>query len=380
MPTKSWVLTTLTKAKSYHKMIKKPLCEYLNKDKNNFDLIRLVAAIAVIYGHSFSLLNNVKAYDVLHKIIGVYSAEWGVKTFFFISGLFVTKSLKYDDSIARFVLKRFSRIWPGLLFVALCSAFIIGPICTNLSLSQYFSEKETYEYIYNVVTLKLWGTQQLGYYELPGVFKTNPFKNTVNGPIWTIPVFVYAYMLMLALHLIGVTQKKFAVILFILISIDSIFNYNYLFFWLPIKDNNFSYIPFCFALGALFSIYSEQLIISISTTIAFGLLLYLFKDWTNEIFLAYTFVFMATLNIAISQFIVRIKRFPDISYGVFLWGWPIQQTIVHFFPKIEFYTNLIICVTLSIIMGYISYRYVEKYFHFATAKLTGSLPKWILDI
>lgn len=151
----------------------------LSKEKNNLNLVRLLAAMAVIYGHSFGLIPNPAGLDIIYHITGVYAAEWGVKTFFFLSGLLVVNSILSDRNVYSYMIKRVMRIWPALIFVVIGTVFIIGPINTQLPLNEYFSNTDLYFYIKSILTFDIFGKNNIG---LPGIFEHNPFPVAVNAP------------------------------------------------------------------------------------------------------------------------------------------------------------------------------------------------------
>lgn len=57
------------------------------------------------------------------------------------------------------------------------------------------------------------------------------------------------------------------------------------------------------------------------------------------------------------QIIFNIK---DISYGIYLWGFPIQQTIIHFMPNIHMLSYLILTYAVVLVFSIISLQFVEK--------------------
>ncbi|EBO0298771.1 acyltransferase, partial [Salmonella enterica] len=69
------------------------LSSYLKRDNNNLDLVRIIAACMVIYGHAYAISPQVGKDDIIHQLIGFdYSGSLAVKIFFFVSGLVVTNS------------------------------------------------------------------------------------------------------------------------------------------------------------------------------------------------------------------------------------------------------------------------------------------------
>ncbi|HIC6877228.1 TPA: acyltransferase family protein, partial [Salmonella enterica subsp. enterica serovar Aberdeen] len=74
--------------------------DFLQRDKNNLDLLRIVCAAAVIFGHSYYLSDAGGSQDPLKELVGfTYSGSTAVKVFFFISGLLVTNSLVATRSV-----------------------------------------------------------------------------------------------------------------------------------------------------------------------------------------------------------------------------------------------------------------------------------------
>ena len=146
---------------------------------NNFDAVRLVAAIAVIFSHSFLIAEGTQAHEPLIWLTGKQCILGlvGVFIFFAISGYLVTQSYEETDSPVRFLVKRALRIWPGLFVVLIVVALVIAPIVTTLPLSDYLHGAAPYRYI--IGNMAFDASYQ---HELPGVmFVDNPVGLEVNG-------------------------------------------------------------------------------------------------------------------------------------------------------------------------------------------------------
>lgn len=113
----------------------------------------------MIYGHSFALIKNISGSDFMRQLIGPNSAEVGVKTFFFLSGLLVVNSAISGKGAIAFTLNRFFRIWPALVFIILVTALVIGPLCTTLSISEYFNNPAVFNYIKHMTAFHTWGVE-----------------------------------------------------------------------------------------------------------------------------------------------------------------------------------------------------------------------------
>ena len=157
--------------------------------KNSLDLLRLGAAIMVLYSHQYALLGLAEpAFLGLNSFGGV-----GVALFFFLSGFLVSASWERDPDIVRFFTRRSLRIFPGLWFVFVLSFFLLGPLLTTLPLDDYFSSTTTWRYL---------GTAALvSSNVLPGVFADNPMPLVINGSLWSLPVEFLCYGTVAALGL-----------------------------------------------------------------------------------------------------------------------------------------------------------------------------------
>src|SRR5258708_22620705 len=81
--------------------------------QNNFDLLRLIGAVLVIYGHAYPLTGSVSP-----GFAGNGIATVGVKIFFVISGYLGALSWVRDGNLARFFFRRCLRIFHSLIAVA----------------------------------------------------------------------------------------------------------------------------------------------------------------------------------------------------------------------------------------------------------------------
>src|SRR5437879_4118713 len=91
------------------------LADILQKGKNNFDMIRLLAALGVMFGHSFAIQPYHGTAEPILRFTGLeYSGSLAVYTFFLLSGILVTASAMRQKSPAEFFALRAARIWPAL--------------------------------------------------------------------------------------------------------------------------------------------------------------------------------------------------------------------------------------------------------------------------
>lgn len=114
---------------------------------NNFNLIRMVAASAVLISHAYPLARGPQATEPLADTIGISLGTLAVISFFAISGYFISQSLDRSRSILDFIVARVLRIYPALTAVVMLAALALGPIATKLNTWAYFTHADTYWYI-----------------------------------------------------------------------------------------------------------------------------------------------------------------------------------------------------------------------------------------
>jgi peptidoglycan/LPS O-acetylase OafA/YrhL len=138
---------------------------------NHFNLIRLVAASAVIVSHSFGLAANRP--DPLQVLTGFDLGTTAVLAFFAISGFFISLSFDRRSSAAAFIVARVTRIVPALLVCSLVTAFIVGPLFT--ASDRYFRETSVWLYPAQVTSIV-----RIMAAHLPAMFVHNPHPGEVD--------------------------------------------------------------------------------------------------------------------------------------------------------------------------------------------------------
>ncbi len=123
------------------------LSEILKPDANNFGLIRLGLAFAVLVSHAFYFRTGTPKSEPLTAWTGHSLGEHAVQVFFFLSGLLVAQSLAHSRGLADFATARALRIFPGLFVCVLLTALVLGPAFTAHGLVAYLADPGTYAYI-----------------------------------------------------------------------------------------------------------------------------------------------------------------------------------------------------------------------------------------
>ncbi len=329
------------------------LAKLLDPKHNNLDLFRLIAAALVIYGHAYALNPQAGHTDFLYQALHFdYTGSFAVKIFFFISGLVVGNSLLSKQVVSEFLVARFFRIMPALAWVLLVSALVIGPLFTTEAMSAYLRHPQTWAYIWDNLIFE-------SNFRLPGLFAENPYKSAVNGSLWTLPYEVGAYSMLLGCFALGLFRLPLlAVAVLVLIWLDAYSGNAYLFTWRPINHEIDLLAP-CFATGVAMAYFKNRIDITLTGVLGLWLIAALFAQSPHFEILFYALSFYALLYLSAHPWVLRLKPRHDLSYGVYLWGFPIQQSLAHVLPGHGVVANQIGALLLSLLMAWISWTWIE---------------------
>lgn len=332
---------------------KRFLSDILQREGNNFDLLRLFAAFAVIVGHAYAIAPQPPLQDaVLTWLHFDYSGSLAIKFFFFLSGLLVTDSIIRRPAPIQFLARRALRIFPGLIACLMVSVFIVGPVFTTLSIGDYFSQADTWTYLLkNSLLVDL-------QWKLPGVFSES--KYGLNGSLWTLPYESICYLYIAIFCGLGLFSIRYAAnLIFIGIVATAFLSPHYL----PrFAQNPESFLlPACFALGALFAINKNLIKIDLQRVALLWIFVSLVNEPSTHIFLFYIAFFYTTIFVASLGFVINRLRLPfDASYGVYVYGFMIQQCVRTVFPGAGVHGNQLISIILALLIGAVSWFLVEK--------------------
>ena len=325
-----------------------------------FDCGRLLAAAAVLFGHCYAL-TRLDSEEPLIRLSGGNAGfgEVAVYAFFAISGYLITQSFLRDPSLPRFIERRLRRIGPALVLVICGSVLIVGPLVTTLPLRDYFARPEAWSYLAKIL---IYPAQ----YGLPGVFESNPFPAVVNGSLWTLRLEFALYLAIAALGWGGLLRRRVTAPLAVSCAAMSA-----LLMWGPLQWAPFHGAPFFHQFLVLFlnatpffvgAVLAQSDVDSGKT----GLLALVLAG----IALAFVFpsvfkiVLIVTLPVAVVLLGVHgrcgLGRFGDCSYGLYLWGFPVQQTVIHFAPGISPLGLFAIAGCATLICALLSWHFVEK--------------------
>ncbi|KGP80827.1 acyltransferase family protein [Paenibacillus sp. MAEPY2] len=341
--------------------------------KNNaFDIVRFILALIVIFSHSFVLLNGSEGDPVIN--ITNYQISAGtiaVNCFFVISGFLITQSLISQKSFLNYLLNRFLRIFPAFFLSLLLIAFILGPLMTNNALPEYFSTKSgsPYEFVFFNLTFNLFGYA----WTVRDLFSNTPFVGSANGSMWTLK---HEFAMYLSLPILGaflvLRVRKMMIFLVgtitLLSALNILYGYQLItsgnkFLWVLSSNeySNFIKLAAYFLFGSLFFLYKDKIIIHPRMIIFFLLITLIgLKTGILNIILLLTLPYI-TLALCSSFKLSSFRKYGDFSYGLYIYAFPVQQTIVLLFKeKLNVFSFFLFSALITLVLSYFSWHYIEK--------------------
>lgn len=305
-----------------------------NSRGNNFCILRLAGAMMVLSGHMCAL----NASPGL-MLFGETIQAIGVKTLFLIGGYLIAKSWMNDPHPLRYSIKRFFRIWPPLAVCVLFCALVLGTVCTRLSAGEYFSSGGIRWYMRNLRFSPV--------YNLPGVFEDNPYPTAVNGSLWTMPIEVFMYVLVpVCLWEFGKLSKGckrgqvigISALLTLAVGIRA-----YILFPVWGWEDKVIYgtsvtsamvlIPY-YLMGCLMAVTDLRRVLNLPLATG-GMLVaccFLTGSAYDELIRMALLPYLV-FSVAFAEPVVRLPAWSEISFGIFLYGFPIQQGLVWFLNR-----------------------------------------------
>lgn len=289
----------------------KRFAEYSTGRDNNFNLIRVLAAGGVLVSHSWPIIDPRSA-EPLENMIGLSLGHVCVLLFFAISGFFITKSYERANSLTDFLWARAARLFPALVVVIVLTVLVAGPLLTRHGTLAYFSNPQIYAYLLQNVAI-VFGQ----IYELPGVLGDRP----INGSLWTLRYEVYCYASVVLLGLLGcIAPRRYWLWLglVLLIAVAAA---------LVDKGTGISRLLLAFALGGGVYVYRNAIPFSgfIAAVLLAAALLIRETPLFGVLFCVACAYAILWLGFARIPFLTVYNRFGDISYGLYIYAFPVQM-------------------------------------------------------
>jgi peptidoglycan/LPS O-acetylase OafA/YrhL len=348
-----------------------------------FDVLRIVLAFAIFYGHA-KWAAGLSGMEITQVAAQATAATHGaglpgavaaggevqgwtgftkplklalVPMFFSLSGFLVMGSAVRLRVTSTFLAFRALRIFPALMVEVVLSGFVLGAALTTLPIMAYYSHPEFLGYMLNAV-----GDIS---FVLPGVFAHNPVRYVVNVNLWTLPSEFYCYLLMAALMLTRVVYQRAVftgTMIVVTIGLAAAHFLTGMSYRTPYPPH---VIVYYFAAGILFYHWKDRIPANFWLFCACLPLMYV-------LLMDPRFMYLAPLPLVYATVFTGLIPFPrfallssgDYSYGVYLYGFPITQSLIAVWPGlfVGHLTILMLAATpLTFLFAALSWHGVEKH-------------------
>lgn len=338
--------------------------------QNNFDILRLMCALLVMVSHSWDLAGCAGDEPLLRLSGGrLVCSAIGLCGFFTISGYLIYNSLMNSRSVGNYIQKRWLRIFPGLIVCLLvtlcvCSLFYEGD-------GYYWLKSGTWNYLWRNMTL--YDLQ----YEIPGVFEQNPYGAGVNGSLWTLCYEFTMYILIIPLFFIRNDRSKLALagVAMILVLMKNV-----------LFAEKFVHADFMYYMNLNQFCRFAQFFITGMMVAMLERVDWLKKGWIENRWSLWTLLAVCIALLGVNQIALGmlamsvlfiqlgkhcwapivnvIGKVGDLSYGIYIYGFVVQQSLLCALRPIQ--PNTIPCILLimsvfgSVLVAYASWHLVEK--------------------
>jgi peptidoglycan/LPS O-acetylase OafA/YrhL len=328
---------------------------------NNFGFLRLLLASLVILSHSPELIDGDRSNELLTLVFGTLSlGELAVDGFFLISGFLITKSFENSRTIISYLRKRVVRIYPAFLVAYFVSFCIVGPL-SGASLRSLTG----FDWLRVVVAAVL-----LQPPHLTGAFEGMHYP-LLNGAMWTISYEFRCYLLVVVLGVLGVYRRPLWLIVITLVLLALLC----LDIRIPVgpitriavgEPHETIRLTAMFCVGSLFYIFQRAVPLRLAYVYAAAISMTVLLSYQplaegSLAIIGGYLIFWVALHAKIGL-LAQVNSSTDISYGVYLYGWPIQNSLIYYFRDISPWTLTLATLGMATILGFLSWRWVESPF------------------
>lgn len=302
----------------------------------NLDVLRQGLAVGVIFSHAWPLALGPDTPEPLLQLTGVSLGGWAVGAFFFVSGLLITASAERKTP-CQFWTARARRILPGLgaaLLVTLGLAMISGATANLQEAISWFMRAIT------LISIE---------HRLTDAFAQNPYPGVVNGPLWSLAHEVFAYVLCALLVWTGFLNRAMGVLVLLVASAVACLAHDAL----PGRLSTFAPLFWAFSMGIAAHHWRTKILLGPGTVFCGAILILIVPNPLSVGVVAFGMV-------CVTLCLPAIRLRSDASYGLYIYGWPVAQTIVVILPGIGAFPLAVLSIVATYPLALISWHWIEQ--------------------
>ena len=303
----------------------KRLADISARDANSFGLVRLFAATLVVVSHGYLLTGGYMEAEPFSVSTSFPLGAHAVHIFFALSGFLIAASWQSRPEALHFFTGRFLRLYPALIAVTLAvlifaALFLSRPINLLYPLSP-----EAIMFFARTVFLLDGGGS------IASVLSQDEISGAILATVWTLRFEVLCYFTIpIFMMLAGKRRDVLGISAALVLVMAGI--------WLVTRDAHYLQMGFLDSMASLGTRLSQPLEI---LAVAY------FTFWVGS------FHFGALTEAANRE---------DLSYGIYLMGYPIQQAVLGLLPgdQQSAWTNISVIMLIAVPLAFASWRLLER--------------------
>lgn len=318
---------------------------------NSFGFLRLSFAVLVIVSHSWPLGGFGQDPGRVDNNLGIFAVEG----FFALSGFLITMS-GTRLTVGRFFWHRILRIFPAYWVALGVVALVFAPIVwrTTRGLSEYLGATPPPTGYLFLNALLVQNQTAIG-----DTLAVNPQNLMWNGPLYTLP-FEFACYLLIGLLMAGrvLTARTVAVLAAAAWAWVQLAQIGAL----GVYDDRQAKFTLCFLIGSLIYFLKDRVLTGRLwlPLIAAVLLIVSYVTWGFHLVGLVSFAYLV-LWIAYHLPFRSVGRARDFSYGIYIYGWPIQQMATYFgVPQLGVLPYMLISLAGTLVLAVASWYLIES--------------------
>ena len=319
------------------------LQQALLERRNSLNVVRLLLAAAVMLCHTWPLGQFGDAPAWAHPL-----GELAVPGFFCLSGFLIARS-RMHLGFGRYLWHRCVRILPGFWVVLVAVAFVAAPI--SALGGGVWKPGEASSYVVNNAALLL------RQFNIPGTISDGSW----NGSLWSLFYEFIAYIGAGLLLTLGLVRKHAPLVTLALVPMAAITVW-----WAygpgDVTTNMYLHtvrLGSYFLAGMVIYFFAHRL--PHDWRLASASLLAVVACWQTDVMhvlgplpLAYLLLWLGAAIPA------RWVQHNDVSYGIYIYAFPVQVMLEWFIPELPFLAHLVLSLTITTALAWASWLLVER--------------------
>ena len=334
----------------------------LSSRTNSIGFLRFSLAVIVIFSHAFALggysldplrrLSN-GATDIGHE---------AVEAFFVLSGFLITRSYQSASSTRRFLWHRFLRIFPAFWICLMLTAFVLAPIAFQREHGNLHGFLDGANGPYSYVARN--ALLQVNQATIWSILAQTPAKpQLMNGSLWTLSYEFVCYLIIAIIGIAGfVRRAPLAVVACSTLLLATYAALAYARGSLPeTLGLSIMSLLICFFVGSCAYLVRNRIPLRADIAMLCAVVFVAAVPITAFAALSLLSLCYLVLYAAVTLPFAGFDRRMDLSYGIYIYGFPIQQLLtIYGLNKLGFPAYLSGAVAIALGLAFLSWIVVEK--------------------